>query len=82
MRAVAGEVEGTGLGASVGIAIARRRSTPDELLKAADDAMNDAKLRQKGSFTIRTMEPGTPPDETSRARRRMSRAATFTQPKR
>ncbi len=55
VQLIACDFDGTGLGASLGLAIAQRGFSAEELLKASDDAMYDAKRRQKGSFVLRVM---------------------------
>ncbi|HXI13762.1 MAG TPA: GGDEF domain-containing protein [Thermoanaerobaculia bacterium] len=55
VRLIARDFDGTGLGASLGLAIARRSVSAEELIKAADDAMYDAKQREKGSFAVRVL---------------------------
>lgn len=55
VRLIARDFEGTGLGASLGLAMAQRGFSAEEVLKASDDAMYDAKHRQKGTFTLRVM---------------------------
>lgn len=53
---IADDYEGTGLGASVGIAISDRGDISAEgLIKPADDAMYEAKQRQKGSYVVRVV---------------------------
>ncbi len=55
VQLIASDFEGTGLGASMGLAMMQRGFSAEELLKASDDAMYDAKRRQKGSFLLRVM---------------------------
>ena len=70
VRLIAREVEGTGFNASIGFAISRRHSSPDELITVADDAMYAAKRRQKGSFEIRSLAATAPADSDDTSRRR------------
>lgn len=46
---------GTDFGASAGVAFTHRSVPADELIKAADNAMYDAKRQHKGSVTVRLM---------------------------
>lgn len=53
VRLIAAELEGTGFGASIGLASATGPFPAEELLRAADDAMYEAKRGRDGSVVTR-----------------------------
>lgn len=55
LRGIAADYPGTGFGGSLGVAFTRRHPVASELIKAADDALYEAKEREKGTFVIRTL---------------------------
>lgn len=53
---IAHDYAGTGLGASVGVVISNRSAvSAEDLIRPADDAMYEAKQRQKGSYVVKVM---------------------------
>lgn len=55
IRSIAADYPGTALGGSVGVAFTRRHPAVSELIKTADDAMYEAKQREKGTFVVRAV---------------------------
>jgi diguanylate cyclase (GGDEF)-like protein len=55
IRSIAADYPGTALGGSVGVAFTRHHPAASELIKHADDAMYEAKQREKGTFVVRAV---------------------------